>query len=75
MGLGKEVRAGTLAHSGQAMLDAQVAGAEKLRARRRVGVHSQGRQRRRGVRGGRRRASGPDAAEAAAVSRSVHEQD
>jgi hypothetical protein len=30
MGLGKEVDAGTLAHSGQAMLDAQVAGAEKL---------------------------------------------
>jgi hypothetical protein len=30
MGLAKEVEAGTLAHSGQAMLDAQVDGAEKL---------------------------------------------
>jgi hypothetical protein len=31
MGLGKEITAGTLAHSGQGMLDAQVAGAEWLR--------------------------------------------
>jgi hypothetical protein len=30
MGFGKEVAAGTLAHSGQGMLDAQVGGAEKL---------------------------------------------
>jgi hypothetical protein len=30
MGFGKEVTAGTLAHSGQEMLDAQVAGAERL---------------------------------------------
>jgi hypothetical protein len=32
MGFGKEVTAGTLAHSGQEMLDAQVAGAERLSA-------------------------------------------
>lgn len=31
MGFGKEITAGTLAHSAQGMLDAQVAGAEKLR--------------------------------------------
>ncbi|MEK8107420.1 hypothetical protein NKG94_23885 [Micromonospora sp. M12] len=31
MGLVKEVKAHTLAHSGQAMLDAQVGGAEKLK--------------------------------------------
>ncbi|HEY9417184.1 MAG TPA: terminase [Pseudonocardia sp.] len=31
MGLAKEVKAGTLAHSGQAMLDAQVGGAEPLK--------------------------------------------